>query len=124
MYIKAQKIRRVFCQQYNDVFTKSVDSCGKGVDILLSPNAVGEIPTVSSILNGEIDPVVGEYSQDYYTVPSNVSGAPSLCLPMETVQHSLGVSQKPAANYKLWGRFGYDNTLLSIGKLVDSAVKN
>ena len=68
MFIKAQQIRSAFCQQYNDVF-ENLDGTQKGVDVLLSPNAVGEIPTVSSIHNGEIDAIVGEYSQDYYTVP-------------------------------------------------------
>jgi aspartyl-tRNA(Asn)/glutamyl-tRNA(Gln) amidotransferase subunit A len=70
MYLKAQKIRRLFCQQYDETMQK--------VDILLSPNAVGDIPKIKSILNGDIDPIVGEYSQDYFTVPSNMSGAPAI----------------------------------------------
>ena len=124
MFIKAQKIRRLFWEQYNDVFNYSDDLSSQGVDILLSPNAVGEIPTVSAIQNGEIDAVVGEYSQDYYTVPSNVAGAPALCLPMKKIDHLSSEVKAPAANYKLWGKYGHDKSLLKIGKLVDEAVRN
>jgi aspartyl-tRNA(Asn)/glutamyl-tRNA(Gln) amidotransferase subunit A len=109
MFIKAQKIRRLFCQQYNDTM--------KEVDILISPNAVGDIPTVEEVRSGKIDAIVGEYSQDYFTVPSNVCGAPSLCLPLN--KESVG----ERAMYKLWGKYGYDKGILQIGRLIDAAVK-
>jgi len=110
MFLKAQKIRRLFCQEYSSTLSE--------VDILISPNAIGDIPTVESVTSGKIDPILGQYSQDYYTVPSNVAGAPALCIPM-----NKGQGQKTAM-FKLWGKYGNDKQILQIGKLIDSAVRN
>ena len=45
MFLKAQQIRRLFCHEYTTAMNK--------VDIMISPNAVGDTPTVESIKSGK-----------------------------------------------------------------------
>ena len=118
MFIKAQKIRRLFWHEYNAVM--------RDIDVVISPNAVWDTPKIDSIMKGEIDPVVGEYSMDYFIVPSNVSGAPAMCLPIHPKSESgkLDLTRKLPVMYKLWGKYRVDLSLIKASKLIDSAVQS
>ena len=44
----------------------------KQVDVMISPNSASDIPSANDLRTGKLDAIVGEYSQDYYTTPSNL----------------------------------------------------
>ena len=90
----------------------------------VSPNAVGDTPTVKSIKSGKIDPIVGEYSMDYFTVPSNVSGTPAICFPIYPKNINLNWRDNPPVMYKLWGKYGKDLHLLRISQLINKAISD
>ena len=65
------------------------------------------------------DQVAREYAQDYFTVPSNIVGAPALVIPYGREERS-GLK----SSLKLWGEFGKDYKLLAAAREIDSLLKN
>lgn len=68
-YLKAQKIRRLIAEDFNNAFA--------GVDLLLAPTA----PTPAFNKNQLTDDPVAMYQQDLYTVPSSLAGLPAMSIP-------------------------------------------
>ena len=67
-YLKAQKIRTIIRNEFNQVF--------KDVDALITPTA----PTVAFNLGDVIDPLQ-MYLNDVFTQPANIAGLPSISIP-------------------------------------------
>ena len=76
-YLKAQKVRRVITQEFQDVFQK--------VDLLLSPTT----PTPSFAFGEEPSDPVTMYMNDVLTVPANIAGLPALSLPAGLTKEGL-----------------------------------
>jgi aspartyl-tRNA(Asn)/glutamyl-tRNA(Gln) amidotransferase subunit A len=68
-YLKAQKIRRLISEDFQQAFTK--------VDVLLAPTS----PTPAFKKNQLTDDHVAMYQQDLYTVPTSLAGLPAISLP-------------------------------------------
>ena len=68
-YIKAQKIRRLIANDFNNVFEE--------VDLLMTPTS----PTPAFGLNEHAQDPVAMYQQDLYTVPTSLAGLPALSMP-------------------------------------------
>lgn len=67
-YLKAQKIRTIIREEFNEVF--------KNVDALITPTS----PTVAFKLGEVIDPLQ-MYLNDVFTQPANIAGLPSISIP-------------------------------------------
>lgn len=76
-YLKAQKVRRVITQEFQEVFQK--------VDVLLSPTT----PTPAFAFGEEPSDPVTMYMNDVLTVPANIAGLPALSLPTSLTQAGL-----------------------------------
>ena len=68
-YLKAQKVRSLIIQDFNDIF----DS----VDVLLTPTT----PFAAFPIGEKMDDPVQMYINDIFTVPASMAGLPSLSLP-------------------------------------------
>ena len=61
----------------------------KQVDVMISPNSASDIPSANDLRTGKLDAIVGEYSQDYYTTPSNLWGAPAIWMPRKDIKSKV-----------------------------------
>ena len=68
-YLKAQKIRTLIRQEFDDIFTK--------YDLLLSPTS----PSVAFDLGEKMDDPVNMYLNDVFTQPANIAGLPAISIP-------------------------------------------
>ena len=68
-YLKAQKIRRVIAQEFQQVF--------KEVDVILAPTT----PTPAFAFGQEPKDPVSMYMNDVLTVPANIAGLPAISVP-------------------------------------------
>ena len=68
-YLKAQKVRRLIANDYNNAFAK--------VDLILTPTTL----STAFELNSLVDNPVEMYEQDLFTVPANLAGLPAISIP-------------------------------------------
>ena len=68
-YLKAQKIRRLICNDFHESFKK--------VDVILSPTS----PTPAFKLGEKTNDPVSMYLSDIYTIAINLAGLPAMSLP-------------------------------------------
>jgi aspartyl-tRNA(Asn)/glutamyl-tRNA(Gln) amidotransferase subunit A len=68
-YLKAQKIRRLICQDFTQAF--------KQVDVILSPTA----PTPAFKLGEKTSDPISMYLSDIYTIAVNLAGLPGISIP-------------------------------------------
>lgn len=68
-YLKAQKVRTLIRQEFDEVFTK--------YDLLLSPTS----PSVAFDLGEKMDDPVNMYLNDVFTQPANIAGLPAISIP-------------------------------------------
>jgi len=78
-YRKAQKVRTLIRQDFNNVFAQ--------VDCLLTPIA----PTTAFRLGEKIDDPLTMYLSDIYTVSCNLAGLPGIALPSGADSHGLPI---------------------------------
>jgi aspartyl-tRNA(Asn)/glutamyl-tRNA(Gln) amidotransferase subunit A len=68
-YIKAQKMKRLICEDFNQAF--------KQADLILSPTT----PTSAFAIGEEPKDPVSMYMNDVLTVPANIAGLPAMSIP-------------------------------------------
>lgn len=85
-YVKAQKIRRLISEDYQNAFAE--------VDMVLSPTS----PTTAFKLNEKVDDPVTMYLSDIYTIGVNLAGLPGMSLPVGFDQ-GLPVGMQLVSNY-------------------------
>jgi aspartyl-tRNA(Asn)/glutamyl-tRNA(Gln) amidotransferase subunit A len=69
-YKKAQRVRRLMCEELNVVFQQ--------VDVLLTPTT----PTTAFRIGEKIDDPLAMYLSDIFTVPANLAGIPAVSVPV------------------------------------------
>lgn len=84
-YAKAQKIRTLICQDFEDAF--------RNVDCLLAPVS----PTTPFKIGEKSDDPLSMYLADAYTVPINLAGVPSLAMPCGFTKNNLPVGMQIVA---------------------------
>ena len=99
-YTKAQKVRRIVSEQTNDILSKS--------DFILMPTS----PTIPFKLNEEYNDPTVLYLQDVFTVQANLSGCPSLSIPI----HKFKIDAPVGA--QLITKKSYDKKLLLFGQKI------
>ncbi len=85
-YVKAQKIRRLIANDYNN--------CFKDVDVILGPTT----PGVAFDIGGKKADPISMYLNDIYTVSVNLAGLPAISIPAGFVQ-GLPVGLQLIGNY-------------------------
>ena len=93
-YLKAQKIRTIIREEFNQVF--------KDVDALITPTS----PTVAFKLGEVIDPLQ-MYLNDVFTQPANIAGLPSISIP-------CGISEGLPVGVQLMSSPMNDSTVLNL----------
>lgn len=117
---KAQKIRRKISDEFTQVFDTEA-----GVDLLITPTAIGPSPTVTDFLNTppayvlylmfEINDIYSDnYVDDVMTVPASLAGLPAVSIPSPT-DESMGI--------QLIGARHTDEYLLEITETIDTLLR-
>ncbi len=102
-YLKAQKVRRLITQDFQDAFTK--------VDVLLTPST----PTPAfSLDNPPTDPIE-MYMNDVLTVPVNLAGLPAISVPAGLDSKGLPLG------LQLIAPAFQEETLLNTGQIIEQA---
>ncbi|OGT61820.1 MAG: aspartyl/glutamyl-tRNA amidotransferase subunit A [Gammaproteobacteria bacterium RIFCSPHIGHO2_12_FULL_45_12] len=101
-YLKAQKIRRLICQDFTHAF--------KTVDAILSPTA----PSTAFKLGEKTSDPIGMYLSDIYTIAVNLAGLPAMSLP-------AGFSRGLPIGLQLIGKLFDESTLLNLAHCYQQA---
>ena len=80
-YLKAQKVRRLIKQDFENVFEK--------VDFILTPST----PTTAFALGEKLDPLT-MYLNDIFTVPASLAGLPGISLPVGLDKSGLPIGMQ------------------------------
>jgi len=78
-YDKAQRVRRLVKQDFNQAFDK--------VDLIFTPTT----PTTAFDIGGMVEDPLAMYLNDVYTVPANLAGVPALNIPLGTDSKGLPI---------------------------------
>jgi aspartyl-tRNA(Asn)/glutamyl-tRNA(Gln) amidotransferase subunit A len=95
-YLKAQKIRRMIAQDFQQAFTQC--------DVIAGPVA----PTVAWALGDKTDDPLANYLADIYTLPASLAGLPGMSIPV-----GLGANQMPVG-MQLIGNYLTESRLLQV----------
>ncbi len=85
-YRKAQKVRRLLKQDFDNAFEK--------VDLILTPTT----PTTAFKIGEKSDDPLEMYLNDIYTTPANLAGIPALNIPIGLSKNNLPVGMQLMAN--------------------------
>ncbi|MGB6977407.1 MAG: Asp-tRNA(Asn)/Glu-tRNA(Gln) amidotransferase subunit GatA [Gammaproteobacteria bacterium] len=94
-YLKAQKIRRLICNDFHRAFNE--------VDVILGPTS----PTVAFKLGEKAKDPVSMYLSDIYTIATNLAGLPGISIP-------AGFSQELPVGMQLTGNYFAEPRLLNV----------
>ena len=94
-YTKAQKIRRLLCQDYQAAFQE--------VDVILGPTS----PCTAFKLGSKLNDPIAMYLSDVYTIATNLAGLPGLSMP-------AGFSHNMPVGLQLTGRYFSEALLLQL----------
>lgn len=125
-FIKAQKVRRLVQQDFNNVFRQDhpllpLASCkgtDAGIDFLVTPTAQTLPPTLESVVSK--DPV-DNFADDVLTVPASLAGLPALSLPVAIGEAGSKNSDEPSTvGIQIIAQYGRDLALLRFGRDVQT----
>jgi len=102
-YAKAQKVRRLIFNDFQNVF----DASKGGVDAIVAPVT----PTPAFSLGEKINDPLAMYLSDIFTIPVNLAGLPSLSLP---VKRSWDSGELPIG-FQIIGNHFSEESILSLG---------
>jgi len=74
-YLRAQKVRTLIKQDFNDVFKK--------VDVLMGPVS----PTPAFKIGEKMDDPISMYLNDIYTISANLAGIPAISIPAGKIEN-------------------------------------
>ncbi len=101
---KAQKVRRLIQEQFNQLF--------KEVDVILAPVT----PDIPPPLKESSENLIKNYTSDMFTVPANLSGLPSLSVP-------VGVFDGFPLGVQLIGRAFDEQTIFNIAYVLQEELQ-
>jgi len=103
-YNRAQKVRSIICDDFNDAFHK--------VDFILTPTT----PTTAFGFGEKTKDPVAMYLSDILTVSANLAGIPAISLPLSRDSHNLPIG------LQLIGKSLDDSRLLEASKLLENLI--
>jgi aspartyl-tRNA(Asn)/glutamyl-tRNA(Gln) amidotransferase subunit A len=102
-YLKAQKVRSLISNDYNEVFNK--------VDVLLTPST----PNSAFAINEKYDDPLSMYLNDVFTVPANLAGLPAISVPSSKDKNGLPLG------LQLIGKPFDEETLYSFANIIEES---
>ncbi|MFZ1082598.1 MAG: Asp-tRNA(Asn)/Glu-tRNA(Gln) amidotransferase subunit GatA [Candidatus Kryptoniota bacterium] len=105
-YRKAQKVRRLIKQDFDEVF--------KRVDAIITPTA----PTTAFKIGEKTSDPLQMYLSDIFTVSANLAGIPGISVPIGKDSKSLPIG------LQLMGRQFEEETILTLANFVERSVKS
>jgi len=105
-YRKAQKVRRIIKQDFDEAFGK--------VDAIITPTA----PTTAFKIGEKTSDPLQMYLSDIFTVSANLAGIPGISVPIEKDERSLPIG------VQLMGRQFEEETILTLASFIEHSVKN
>jgi aspartyl-tRNA(Asn)/glutamyl-tRNA(Gln) amidotransferase subunit A len=103
-YKKAQKVRKLLINEFNDVFQK--------VNFLITPTT----PTQAFKIGEKASDPISMYLSDIFTVAANIAGLPAINLPLGFTRDKLPIG------LQLIGPYGSDYELLKIAQRVEQII--
>ena len=103
-YLKAQKVRRLIKNEFDEVFKK--------VDYLLTPTT----PTTSFKL-GSTQDLLTMYLNDVFTVPASLAGIPGISVPIDLDKNGLPIG------IQLLGKPFDEGGVFQVGKVIEDCVE-
>lgn len=128
-FIKAQKVRRLVQQDFNNVFdldhplldTTCEAANDEKVDYLLTPTAQSLPPKLKDIKDRS---PVDSYGADVLTVPASLAGLPAISVPVPIPKEMrLGGDDVQSVGMQIIGQFGDDNGVLSAAQALESILE-
>jgi aspartyl-tRNA(Asn)/glutamyl-tRNA(Gln) amidotransferase subunit A len=119
-FVKAQKIRRLVQQDFNNVFalthpllesTKGVMK--EGVDIIVSPTALSFPPKLSLLSHNAS---IKTYSDDILTVPASLAGLPAISVPVPCPGKLDGVGR---TGLQIIAQYGDDDLIFEAARMLE-----
>jgi aspartyl-tRNA(Asn)/glutamyl-tRNA(Gln) amidotransferase subunit A len=105
-YRKAQKVRRIIKQDFDEAFKK--------VDAIVTPTA----PTTAFKIGEKTSDPLQMYLSDIFTVSANLAGIPAISLPVGKDSKSLPIG------LQLMGRQFEEEKILRLANFIEQSVKN
>ena len=102
-YLKAQKVRSLISNDYNEAFEK--------VDVILTPST----PNSAFALNEKCDDPLSMYLNDVFTVPVNLAGLPAISIPSSKDQNGLPLG------LQLIGKAFDEESLYSFASIIEES---
>lgn len=122
-FTKAQKIRRLVQQDFNDVFAlphpllESVTGMNEGgVDIIVSPTTLSFAPKLSSLAQNAS---INTYSDDILTVPASLAGLPAISVPISCPDSLGGSGQSKTTGLQIIAQYGDDDLILEAARMLE-----
>jgi aspartyl-tRNA(Asn)/glutamyl-tRNA(Gln) amidotransferase subunit A len=103
-YLKAQKVRALLAQDFDDTFAK--------VDVIVTPTT----PTPAFKLGEKADDPLAMYLADIYTVTANLAGVPGITVPCGNSRDGLPIG------LQILGKHFDEATVLKTGHVVEHAL--
>ncbi|MCX7616111.1 MAG: Asp-tRNA(Asn)/Glu-tRNA(Gln) amidotransferase subunit GatA [Patescibacteria group bacterium] len=113
-YAKAQKVRRLILNDFENVFQKGKD----GVDVILAPVS----PTKAFEIGAKADDPLAMYLADIFTIPANLAGLCALSLPAENPQNFS--KENMPVNFQLIGRRFEEKNILNLGRYFEEELRD
>lgn len=104
-YTKAQKVRRLVAQDFEEAF--------KEVDVILGPTT----PTTAFGFGEKTKDPVSMYLSDIFTISANLAGVPAMSVPVK--KYEVGSGELPIG-FQLIGKHFREADLFAIGELYES----
>src|SRR3989344_648768 len=101
-YAKAQKVRRLIKEDFENVFSS-------GVDMILTPVA----PTPAFKIGEKVDDPLQMYLSDIFTIPVNLAGLPGVSIPVKGREGKLPIG------FQLIGRPWREADILGLGQFYE-----
>lgn len=122
-FIKAQKIRRLVQEDFNNVFALAHPLLGNitankgGIDVIISPTALSFPPKLNALADNAS---IKTYSDDILTVPASLAGLPAISVPIPCPDTLGGSERSKTTGLQIIAQYGDDDLLFEVARLLET----
>ena len=122
-FIKAQKIRRLVQEDFNNVFAlahpllESITEMNEGgIDVIISPTTLSFPPKLSALTENA---PINTYSDDILTVPPSLAGLPAISVPVPCSGTLDDSERSKTTGLQIIAQYGDDDLVFEAAKLLE-----
>lgn len=122
-FIKAQKIRRLVQEDFNNVFAlaqpllkSTMEVNHGGIDVIVSPTALSFPPKLSAL---EENASINTYSDDILTVPASLAGLPAISVPIPCAGDPDGSGRLKTTGLQIIAQYGDDDMVFKAARILE-----